>query len=359
MRDASSTDVPGDVPGRLLSARDSADLVRRAHRLTADLGTIKPTIYWADLLLSAAFGYGAFAIWYVAGNRWLGLAAAVVSVLALYRCIVFIHELTHMRRRAPRGFWTAWHALVGVPQLLPLFLYDGIHSFHHAKTYYGTPNDPEYVQFAGRPWRIAMAALSAPMQPVFLVARFLFVTPVAALIPATRPHVIERLSGLVMNTTFRRTEPPPFRISWLVIECVTTVYAWSIAALVYLRIVPVKALLMWLAVWASMSTIDALRTLAAHHYESDGEPMEVEAQLLDSVNVPPPALLPMLWAPVGLRYHGLHHLLPNMPYHNLGRAHRRLMADLPPGNAYARTMNRGFLEVMARMVRSKTMPAPR
>jgi fatty acid desaturase len=58
--------------------------------------------------------------------------------------------------------------------------------------------------------------------------------------------------------------------------------------------------------------------------------MTFEGQFLDTVNVPPPALLPVLWAPVGLRYHALHHLLPRLPYHNLAIAHRRLAASGAP-----------------------------
>jgi fatty acid desaturase len=348
-RDDTDLGVPRGT-ARVRSPSDSSDLVRQAYRLTADLAKPNSAIYWTDLLLSASVGYGAFAVWFVAGMTYLGLAAAIVSVLALYRCIVFIHELTHLRKRAPRGFWTAWHVLVGVPQLLPLFLYDGVHNFHHAKAYYGTAGDPEYVRLSGRPWLIALMVLMAPFQPFLLVVRFLFVTPIAAIVPAARPHVIERLSALVMNATFRRPQPSPFPISWLVMEIVTTIYAWSVIVLALLGIIPLKALLMWLAIWACMITIDALRTLVAHHYENDGEPIEVVAQLLDSVNVPPPAVLPMLWAPVGLRYHGLHHLLPNLPYHSLGRAHRRLLENLPGDNPYSRTINRGFFEVLARML---------
>ena len=74
--------------------------------------------------------------------------------------------------------------------------------------------------------------------------------------------------------------------------------------------------------------LNQVRTLVAHLWENDGEPMSVTAQYLDSVNVPPPGTLPALWAPVGLRYHALHHLLPGVPYHNLGEAHRRLCREL-------------------------------
>ena len=65
--------------------------------------------------------------------------------------------------------------------------------------------------------------------------------------------------------------------------------------------------------------LNQVRTLVAHLWENDGEPMSVTAQYLDSVNVPPPATLPALWAPVGLRYHALHHLLPGLALSCAGR----------------------------------------
>ena len=40
--------------------------------------------------------------------------------------------------------------------------------------------------------------------------------------------------------------------------------------------------------------LNQVRTLVAHLWENDGEPMSVTAQYLDSVNVPPPATLPAL-----------------------------------------------------------------
>ena len=90
----------------------------------------------------------------------------------------------------------------------------------------------------------------------------------------------------------------------------------------------------WLAVLSASMVINQIRTLAAHLWENDGKVMTITGQYLDSVNVPPPALLPELWAPVGLRYHALHHLLPSVPYHALPAAHRRLVAELPRDSSY-------------------------
>jgi fatty acid desaturase len=85
--------------------------------------------------------------------------------------------------------------------------------------------------------------------------------------------------------------------------------------------------------------LNQVRTLVAHLWENDwadegGQEMSVTGQYLDSVNVTAGGILPELWAPVGLRYHALHHLLPSVPYHHLPEAHRRLVAQLPQASAY-------------------------
>ena len=86
---------------------------------------------------------------------------------------------------------------------------------------------------------------------------------------------------------------------------------------------------------AGVAMLNQARTLVAHRWENEGEPLTVTAQFLDSTNVPD-GFLPWLWAPVGLRFHALHHLLPSLPYHALGTAHRRISGALGTESTYAR-----------------------
>jgi fatty acid desaturase len=95
--------------------------------------------------------------------------------------------------------------------------------------------------------------------------------------------------------------------------------------------------------------LNQIRTLVSHLWESSGTPLSVTEQYLDSVNMPPPGWLPELWAPVGLRYHALHHLLPGIPYHQLGEAHRRLTAMLPANSHFPCGDQRGLLRNLRRL----------
>lgn len=81
-----------------------------------------------------------------------------------------------------------------------------------------------------------------------------------------------------------------------------------------------------------------LRSLTAHNYMSDGNEKTFHAQLFDSIDITGDPIFTELLYPVGLRYHALHHLFPSMPYHNLRRAHRRLIAELPVDSPYHRVV---------------------
>ena len=332
---------------------DDKAMLRAAVELTRDLTEARPAIYWADMIGSAALGYAALALVILSSNLWLALAAGVVAVLALYRALLFIHELTHIHRDALPGFRFGWNLLVGIPLLTPSFMYEGVHTLHHARTRYGTAEDPEYLPLAlMKPWSLPLFVLVALLAPVGLVLRSAVLVPLGALIPPLRRTVWEKFSALSINPDFRR-RPPEGDFARMVFWQELGASVWAITVLASSALwLGWRPLLLAAAVLSLVATFNQLRTLVAHLWENDGAAMTVTAQYLDSVNVPPPGALPLLWAPVGLRYHALHHLIPSLPYHSLAEAHRRLTAHLGSGTTFAEASHRGLLVLVARIARS-------
>ncbi len=106
------------------------------------------------MLISAALGYAGIA-GAILLPGWQAWAAGLIAVFALYRATLFIHELTHIHRTALPGFRFVWNLIVGIPVLMPSFMYEGVHTLHHARTRYGTAEDPEYMPLAlMKPWAL-------------------------------------------------------------------------------------------------------------------------------------------------------------------------------------------------------------
>jgi fatty acid desaturase len=159
------------------------------------------------------------------------------------------------------------------------------------------------------------------------------------------------MSAMTINSAFAREDLQRAQSpAWLAQEIACWLWSWTLGALAMTRLVPPRALLTAVGVFAAMAVLNQLRTAAAHLWGNTGEPMSFREQFLDTVNVPPPALLPAIWAPVGLRYHALHHLAPRLPYHNLGAAHRRLVANLPEDSDYRRVEQPELGPAVARLL---------
>jgi fatty acid desaturase len=156
------------------------------------------------------------------------------------------------------------------------------------------------------------------------------------------------MSSFVINFRHPLTIPPkaPRRV-WALIETACCLRAAGMLAVIFVfhlfdwtRMVEIYVLAM------CVLGLNYNRNLVAHHYRNRGGVMTHEEQLLDSVNITGWGWLTELFFPLGLRYHALHHLFPSLPYHNLAKAHRQLMAELPAGSLYSQTVYPSYWSVV-------------
>lgn len=354
-KDSASPESDGPINAPKKAVEDS-ELIRTAAKVTRDLNAARPAIYWADFLASILVGYVALFVAIMVTNIPIAVAAGMISIITLYRAGSFIHELTHIRRNAVPGFHFAWNALFGAPMLIPSFMYEGVHSIHHRTKKYGTAEDPEYLPLAlMKPWTVPLFVVAASLAPIALLFRYAILAPLSAVIPPLRTLVVERYSGLVINPDFRRKMAEgDARRRWLACEIAASLWAIGLIAFVATGIIPVRAFVIFLIIMSGSVVLNQIRTLVAHLWENDGKQMTVTQQYLDSVNVPPPATLPAIWAPVGLRYHALHHLLPGVPYHSLGEAHRRISKELPKDSNFYRADHKSLWQLVIGLVRGSS-----
>jgi fatty acid desaturase len=300
-----------------------------ARRVVADLHTPSPSVFWLDLVASAGIGWAGLALAVMLPPFSAGMmAASAAAVFAFYRGLCFMHEITHVRSGALPRFEVIWNVLIGLPLLMPSTVYLGVHQDHHKLSTYGTADDPEYLPFARSRALTIRFAIGAFLIPAMLVLRFVVAVPLELVWPRFHRFLASRASSLSMNPQYKRIVPAAMsrKMRWL---HASAFGMWAGAlAFAWAGLLPWRAFLIWYVITAVASLVNTLRTLVAHQYEGSGAPMSRREQLLDSIDTPGAAVTE-LWAPVGLRYHALHHYFPGIPYHNLGEAYRRLVKALP------------------------------
>ena len=332
-----------------------------ARRIVGDFFRPNPWIYWTDFLVSWSVGMLAFSLvrhperiaadaawhWPIAGLLF------VASALLMYRSSLFIHELVHIRADEFRAFRFVWNLLCGIPFLIPSFVYY-THIDHHRRKHYGTHEDGEYVPLSNMPaWQILFYLSQCLVIPLAVIFRWGVLTPLTWISPRVRDWVHQHASSMIMDPKYIRPLPAAKVRRMMRIQeigCFAVIWFLAVRMFLHTGLIFSEPLSPMFVVQAYLTgvfimTINALRTLGAHRWTHDGSrEMTFVEQMLDSVNYPYNPLVGGLWAPIGLRFHALHHIFPTMPYHALAEAHRRLMRDLPADSPYRRTEARSLTE---------------
>jgi fatty acid desaturase len=330
--------------------------MKRVQELVADLREPRQAHYFTDLLLCAGLGWAAFAVAVLPGAAGVRVAAFIVAVLLLYRTLGFIHEIFH--QQGMKTFRHVWHAVSGVPLLIPFLLYLPIHQGHHNKLTYGTQEDGEYDQFHGRAGAASakLFALNLAL-PLALWVRFAILTPLSMVLPPIREKMIPEFVHMALRMPYRAPAiKESARAEAMAVEWWCCAFGWAMVA------VGALAGWQWVAAWAllviAIATLNTIRALGGTHlYVEEAQGRDARGQLLDSLNVDSNSPLTVLLCPVGLRFHALHHVAPYLPYHALPTAHRRLMEQLPAGSEYHQVTVRSLGEGIGRLRQATALRA--
>ncbi|WP_066902434.1 fatty acid desaturase family protein [Mycolicibacterium houstonense] len=323
----------------------------QARALIADLSARRQWIYWVDLAVCVVVGYTAFLL--CPADRLLSpvaIGCMAIAALAFYRAVLFVHEIVHAPEEL-RWFSVGWHVVCGIPLLVPQFTYE-FHQDHHGSRTYGTAEDGEYVPYATEPrWRVLALPFTALLGPLVFVLRFLVLAPLSWLIPGIRSYVLTRASALMIDADFvRRLPEGRTPRSWLVQEFACFAYLVVMLALLAGGVYSPNRLAEAYVIVAAVLFVNWVRVLAAHRYESRNERMTFPEQVLDSIDHPSLPVIGELWAPLGLRYHAVHHLFPKLPYHQLGKARRRLAEVIPRDGGFWTTEDRSLTSSLRRLL---------
>jgi fatty acid desaturase len=332
--------------------------LRHARDIIHDLFDHRPDIYWTDLVVTVVVGYGSAAVYLRAPEfSLLQVVSFLIAGFALFRAGSFIHEITHLRRGQMSAFQVVWNLVCGIPMLMPSFFYEN-HIDHHNAHRYGTIRDGEYLPLgAGPRWQLLTFWLQVPLLPIYIFLRLLL-APISFLHPRLRQWTLEHTSSFVINFRHRLDIPASApRRAWAALEIACCLRAAAMLAVVGVGLHSWTRLVQLYLLALMTLGLNYVRNMVAHHYRNTGAEMSYLEQLEDSVNITGHPFWTELFFPLGLRYHALHHLFPALPYHNLGIAHRRLMAQLPAGSPYHQTVYTSYFSVMRELWQDAAEPA--
>jgi fatty acid desaturase len=353
-----STPNPSIVPRgpdvRVAGTESGSNWTRQAREIVDDLHRRSALIYWTDFTLSAGAAW-TLAVLFFRAPGWgpLALLEMLGAAILFFRAGTFIHEIVHFRDGELKWFARAWNLFMGIPLLMPWILYRN-HVDHHSVRYFGTPDDGEYLPLAAAP-RIETIKYVAQVTvlPAGVILRFGLLGPLSWLNRRLREWVLTGIySAAVSNPYYRRRFPKEDERHLLIVEVLC--FLWMLALVVLVA----RGTMHWMVFVKAYALLGValglnwVRNLAAHGYGNRGQRMSLPEQVADSINITGQTWLTVLMFPVGLRFHALHHLFPFLPYHNLGKAHQRLLEQLPADSPYRLVNQKSYFAAVARLWRA-------
>jgi fatty acid desaturase len=177
--------------------------------------------------------------------------------------------------------------------------------------------------------------LACFLLPVAYIGRFSVLLIAAWISPAVRRWVDVRASSLGILGLSRRAPPTAAeRRVWRIQELACGGYLLISGILLLTGVIPLIVILHFYSILVALLVLHSIRIIVGHRYESEGKVRNRLDQVLDSYNFTRQRVITTLLAPLGFHLHALHHLFPNIPYHNMPEAHRRISAALPKDSLY-------------------------
>lgn len=305
-------------------------------------------IFWANLGVTSLVFWGSCLLIFLIDHIAFAAFLFPFAVFSLYRGMLLIHEITHMRKKPIPFYKNCWNLVFGIPLLMPSYFFE-THIGHHTKENFGTDSDPEYDYFVRSGKHVVILyLLSGLTLPPILFLRFSILPPIAAILPSFRHFLDKRGSSATIHNRYNRKIPSNKSkiLEWRVQETFCFIYCWAIIAAISFGYIPIKLLVIILASAVLALSLNNIRTVTSHRFELNKGPHSLMAQVLDSSTFEAKnglhSLWIELWAPLGLRYHALHHLFPNIPFHNLNKIHKEFRKNNSLFPDYEKTLEYGY-----------------
>lgn len=319
-----------------------------------DLNKVSSKRIYFEVIAIALISWSSFFMLFTSINFNVKIFFYLISMFSFYRGLSLNHEVSHLDRVMPK-FKHVFNFLFGYWHRYPAYTIK-THFYHHSVKTFGSEGDPEYERWTDRKkiflFRPIVLSFLFPFVLTFRFGIFPLVYPFLKRELLISIH--KKFSSFVMNYKFMR----PFReddFRQMLMQDFSTAICFLIivSTTMYFHVAKLYFTL-WVSQVVLMSLMNTYRTLVAHRYQVHkitGHYSNKEMQVIDSVVIEG-TIFNELWAPLGLRFHSTHHMLPSIPYYNLNKAHQRLKSVLPGDHYYFKTIEPNFLRAFKKLINS-------